>query len=283
MPPLNKDGIIINLAPTGMLPTREMTPHVPLTPREIVDDVVRCADVGVNYVHIHAREENGSPAYLKDIYKRIICGIRERRPDIVIAVSCSGRTYPEFDKRADVLDLCSDAAPDMASLTLSSLNFNRIASVNSPETIKRLAARMAERGIKPELEIFDLGMINYARYLIRKELLKPPFYFNLIMGNIACAQATPLHVGLLMQELPRDSVVTIGGVGDSQYAMNVMGMLFADGVRVGLEDTIYFDGKRTRLATNRELVERVVTHAEIMGRTIASPESVRARLGLPAR
>ena len=277
------EGVIINLAPTGMIPTKDMTPHVPVTPREIIEDALTCAAEGANYVHLHARDESGRPTYRKEIYRRIICGIRDRRPDIVIAVSCSGRTYPDYHRRAEVLDLDGDAKPDMASLTLSSLNFNRMASINSPETIKRLAAKMAERGIRPELEVFDLGMVNYAHYLIRKGLLSPPYYFNLILGNIACAQARPLHVGLLMEELPRDSVVTIGGVGDSQHRMNVMGLLFADGVRVGLEDMIYFDHERTRLATNRELVRRIVSHAGIMGRRVAEPAAVRARLGLSPR
>lgn len=85
--------------------------------------------MGVNIVHIHARGPNGEPTYSKEIYKRIILGIREKRSDILISASCSGRTYSEFEKRADVLELDSDAKPDLASLTLSSLNFNKIVSV----------------------------------------------------------------------------------------------------------------------------------------------------------
>lgn len=275
--------IIINFTPTGMIPTKKMTPHVPVTPPEIIDDVLRCAELGVNVVHIHAYDEEGNQTYRKELYKQIILGIREKRSDIVIGVSCSGRTYSEFKKRVDVLDLDADAKPDMASLTLSSLNFNKIASINSPDMIKRLATKMLERDIKPELEVFDVGMVNYAHYLIRKGLLKPPFYFNVILGNIACAQAKPLHAGLILEEIPDDSVVTIGGVGDYQHDSNVFGILFADGVRVGLEDNIYYDAERKKLATNIELVERIVNLAKILGRTIATPEAVRKRLELPLR
>lgn len=132
--------------------------------------------------------------------------------------------------------------------------------------IKGLPRKMLERGIKPELEVFDLGyMMNYAHYLIRKGLVKPPFYFNFILGNIACAQAKPLHVGLMMEELPDNSVVTLAGVGDYQLNMNVMGLIFADGTRVGLEDNIFFDARRERLATNVVLVERVIHHAHVLG------------------
>lgn len=276
-----KNGIIINFTPTGIIPTKEMTPHVPTTPREIIDDVVRCAELGANVVHLHACDEKGNRTYSKKVYEQIILGIREKCSDIVIGVSCSGRMISEFEKRTDSLDLNYGSKPDMASLTLSSLNFNNEVSVNSPEMIKRMAAKMLDRGIKPEMEVFDLGMINYAHYLIRKKLLEPPYYFNLILGNIACAQARALHFGLIMNELPDDSIVTIGGVGDFQHDMNVSGIIFADGVRVGLEDNIYFDAERTKLATNVELVERIVDHSEILGRKIATPEDVRNRLDIP--
>lgn len=279
----SKNGIIINFTPTGIIPTKKMTPHVPCTPQEIIDDVLRCAELGVNVVHLHACDKKGNRTYSKEVYEQIILGIREERSDIVIGVSTSGRMYSEFEKRTDALDLDTDAQPDMASLTLSSLNFNNEASINSPEMIKRIAAKMLDCGIKPELEVFDLGMVNYAHYLIRKELLKPPFYFNLILGNISCAQAFPLHVGLIMNELPEDSIVTIGGVGDFQHDMNIMGLIFADGVRVGLEDNIYFNTERTKLVTNIELIERIVNQSRILGRTIATPEAVRKRLDLPHR
>ncbi|MHC4758857.1 MAG: 3-keto-5-aminohexanoate cleavage protein, partial [Planctomycetota bacterium] len=105
-----------------------------------------------------------------------------------------------------MLELSGELKPDFASLTLSSLNFNNIASINSPQMIKALAGKMLEKGIRPELEVFDLGMINYAKYLISKELIKPPYYFNLILGNIACAQPNMLSMGLMVRELPENSI-----------------------------------------------------------------------------
>jgi uncharacterized protein (DUF849 family) len=277
-----KDGVIINFTPTGMLPTKQMTPHVPVTPQEIIKDVLECAALGANVIHLHARDRNGEPTYKKDVYKEIILGIREKRSDLVIGVSCSGRNFAEFEKRAEVLELDDDAKPDMASLTLSSLNFNKIASVNSPEMIQRLAGRMLERNIKPELEVFDFGMINYASYLIRKELIKPPYYFNIILGNIACAQATPLHAGMMLNDLPEDSLVTLGGVGSYQYDINILGILFADGCRVGIEDNIYFDQRREKLSTNAQFVKRIVSHTLLLERKIASPGSIRKYLGFPS-
>ena len=132
----------------------------------------------------------------------------------------------------------------MGSLTLSSLNFNKQASINSPEMIKMLAQKMLDNKIKPELEVFDSGMINYAKYLSTKGILKPPLYFNLILGNIACAQANILTLGLLINELPEGSIWSVGGVGDAQLKMNLNGMINGGGVRIGIEDNIWMTAKK---------------------------------------
>jgi 3-keto-5-aminohexanoate cleavage enzyme len=165
-------------------------------------------------------------------------------------------------------------------LTLSSVNFNKQASVNSPQMIQDLARTMLERGIRPELEAFDLGMINYAKYLIHKGLLNPPYYFNLILGNIACAQADMLHLGLMIKELPEGSIWSVGGVGNYQLQINAMALAAGGGVRVGLEDNIWYDRERTRLATNRDLAERIVSIAKAMGREPLSPKEARDLLKL---
>ncbi len=277
---MKSEKLIINLCPTGMIPTREMTPHLPQTPDEIICDIDACFRHGLGMVHLHARDENGLPTYKKEAYAAIIEKIRSKFPDLVIVVSTSGRTFSEFEQRSDVLELTGDQKPDMASLTLSSVNFNKIASVNSPDMIINLAAKMQEKGIKPELEIFDLGMVNYAHYLIKKGLLTPPYYFNIILGNIATAQARLLPLGLIVSELPDNSIWSLGGVGDCQSVMNAFGTIIGDGVRVGIEDNIWYDSQRSRLATNEQLVSRVVKIAATLGRQIAPPEEVRQRLAL---
>ena len=256
-----------------------MTPHVPITPEEIVDEVLEVAELGVSMVHLHARDPyNGEPTYKKEIYAEIIRGIREENRDLILCVSTSGRIHNDFEKRSECLDLDGDDKPDFASLTLSSLNFNKQASINPPDTIKGLARKMLEKGIRPELEAFDLGMINYARYLIGKGLLTPPYYFNLILGNIACAQADILHLGLMIRELPDQSFWSVGGVGDDQLAMNIMGMVSGGGVRVGIEDNIWLDAERTKLATNRELIQRIASIAKVIGLSPYTPQEVRQLL-----
>ena len=168
--------LIVNFTPTGVIPTRDMSAHVPLTVDEIVDDIRRAVEIGITMVHLHARDEDGRPTASKDTYAAIIGRIREFAPELILGVSLSGRVFADFAHRAEPLQLDGDLKPDMGSLTLSSLNFNRQASVNEPETIRNLAAEMKNRGIAPELEAFDAGMINYAKYLERKGLLVAPHY-----------------------------------------------------------------------------------------------------------
>lgn len=267
-----------------MIPTRAMTTHVPVSMEEIVQDVQRACVLGANMVHLHARDpETGKPTHRKEIYGSIIRAIRTSFPDLVIGVSTSGRDWTEFEKRTDVLDLEGDEKPDTASLTLSSLNFNNQVSVNHPEMIQALASRMKERGIKPELEVFDSGMINYAHYLAKKKLIEPPFYFNLILGNISCAQADALHLGLLIRELPHGSYWSVGGVGRAQLTMNVMALAAGGGVRVGLEDNIWFDHDRTQLATNEGLLSRIKNIAAHIGCEPFTRSEVRVLLGLNPR
>jgi len=274
-------SIAINFTPTGMIPSKALTPHVPVSVQEIVEDVHRATELGITIAHLHARDEvTGAPTYRADIYGRILEGIRKHSADVILCVSLSGRDFNQFAQRSEVLQLDGHAKPDMGSLTLSSLNFNRQASVNAPDLIQALAAEMQRRGILAELEAFDVGMVNYAHYLEKKGLLRPPHYFNLILGNIACAQADLLHAGLLIRDLPSESYWAIGGVGDAQLPMNMVAIAMGGGVRVGLEDNIWFDPQRTRLATNMDYLARVhglITAAE---KTVMSPRDLRNRLGL---
>ena len=273
-------GFILNLCPTGIMLSRAQSPHVPLTPAEIIADVDRCVAHGANLIHLHARDGQGHPHYSRDIYARIIGGIRELHPGLPLCVSLSGRYHPDFDLRSDPLMLTGDLRPDMGSLTLSSLNFSGQVSVNAPDDVRRMAELMAERGIKPELEIFDLGMLNYAKYLIDKGVFQPPYYFNLLLGNIAGAQTTPAQLTALLSELPPDAICCVAGIGQQQLKANMLGLLFCDGVRVGLEDNPWYDRNRQTKARNIDLVKRVRTAADLLELVPASPAVVRERLGI---
>ncbi len=274
-------NLIVNFAPTGMIPTKKMTPHVPISVNEIVEDIHEALEIGITMVHLHARDEKtGEPTYKAEVYRDIIEKIRKLSNDLVIGVSLSGRTFKEFEKRAEPLQLSGELKPDMASLTLSSVNFNRQASVSSPEMVQSLAREMKSRGILAELEAFDAGMINYAKYLEKKGLLEPPHYFNLIFGNIACAQADLLHIGLMINDLPPYSYWSLAGVGSTQSIINSIAIAYGGGVRFGLEDNIWYDSNRTKLARNADLLRRIHILAEANERVIMSPHEFRKLLNL---
>lgn len=277
------DKLIVNFTPTGMIPTKEMTPFVPIKVSEIIENVHQATEIGITMVHLHARDEiSGEPTYKKELYAEIIEGIRKYASELVICVSLSGRTFSKLEQRSDPLYLEGNLKPDMGSLTLSSLNFNNIASTNSPKMIQDLASVMKERKIMPELEAFDIGMINYANYLEKKHLIKPPYYFNLLLGNIACAQADLLHTGIMIRDLPDNSVFSLAGIGNNQLKMNSLSIAVGGGVRVGLEDNIWFDTSRTKLATNNELLERIHIIAKANSREIMSPKEFREMMNLEA-
>jgi 3-keto-5-aminohexanoate cleavage enzyme len=272
---------IINFTPTGMIPTKTMTPYVPISVEEIVEQVLEATEYGITMVHLHAREElTGAPTYKAEIYGKIISGIRMYNKEIILGVSTSGRTFSELSKRLEPLTLEGEMKPDMGSLTLNSTNFNKDVSVNSPEVITALAQEMKKRGILPELEVFDTGMINFAKYLEKKGFINRPHYFNLILGNIACAQADLLHAGVMMRDLPQDSIWSMGGIGDYQLMVNTISIASGGGVRVGLEDNIWYDTGRTKLARNIDLLKRLVILIEIQGSKPMKPIELRKLLGL---
>jgi uncharacterized protein (DUF849 family) len=273
--------LIVNFCPTGMIPTKQMTPHVPVTPAEVIDEACAALERGVAIVHLHARDEDGKPCYRAERYEAMILGIRGHFPDAIMCVSCSGRNFPEFERRSEVLELTGAARPDLASLTMTTLDFPTGTSQNAPEMVIALGEKMVARGIKPELECFDFGMINAANMLISKGQLGPaPYYFNLLLGSRYSVPATARHLSNMIEDLPQDSVWSAAGIGLFQLPMNTLAMAMGGHCRVGLEDNIYQDFRRTELATNYGLVDRIATLAEAFGRQLASPARARAMLGL---
>lgn len=247
-----KNSVIINFCPTGMVPTKKMNGSVPISVAEIVEETHAAFEKGITIVHLHARNADESPTYEKNVYRNIFDGVRMHCPGLIICGSSSGRNWPEFEKRSEVLELM----PDMCSLTLSSLNFLTQASVNEPDMIMQLALKMKACGVVPELECFDLGMINYGKYLIRKGVLDGPHYWNLLFGNIAGMQSNVFTLATALQEIPNDDYVALAGLGQDQLKTTAMAIAMGLGVRIGLEDNLWFDGKKTIPATNLMLLER---------------------------
>lgn len=247
-----------------MVPTKKETPHVPVSPNEIIEQTHQAYEIGITIAHLHARAEDEQPTYKKSVYQQIFEGVKKHCPGLIICGSTSGRNFPEFEKRSEVIEL----QPDMCSLTLSSLNFANQASTNPPDMIVRLATKMKEYGVVPEFEIFDFGMINYGLYLIQKGIHQGPYYWNLLFGNIAGFQGTYAQMGMAINEIPKDHFIAFAGLGASQLKVNASAIAMGYGVRVGVEDNIWWDAKRTRLCTNNELLQRVHHLMDIHEKTL---------------
>lgn len=256
--------LIINFAPTGIIPTKAQTPYVPISAQEIIEEVHQAYEIGITIAHLHVRKADGSPSSSIQDYAVVTEGVRKYCPDLVVCVSLSGRNAPTFEARSEVLELY----PDMGSLTMSSLNFMNQPSMNAPDMIARLAQKMLDYGVKPEIECFDSGMINYANYFIKKGLLQPPFYFNILFGNIFNAQADLAHIGLALKDLPAEAHWALGGLGEFQLKVNAIALANAGGVRIGIEDNIWFDAGKTKLASNLDFLKRIHQLAEILERPL---------------
>jgi 3-oxoadipate:acetyl-CoA acetyltransferase len=270
--------LIVNAALSGAVLTRSDTPFLPISVDEVVDCARRVRDEGAAIVHLHAR--GSDPVCYSDpsAYVELVERVRQAT-DLIVCVSLSGRFVAGVDARAMPLS----ARPDMASLTLGSMNFRTQPSINSPETIRELATRIYAAGAVPELEVFEAGFINLANYLIRKEALRPPYYFNLILGSLGTAPLDLVGMGHMVTMLPSGATWSVGGLGQYQLDANVMGMAAGGHVRVGLEDNIYYDRQRQDRADNARLVARIVRIGREMGREPATPAEARQIIGLPPR
>lgn len=271
--------LIINAAITGMVPMKKDTPHIPITVDEIVEDAADCYQAGASIIHLHARDEEGLPDYRKEVYGDIIAGVRERCPDAILCASLSGRIHNTFEKRSQVLELEGELKPDMGSLTMGSLNFPKQASVNTPDMIEKLALAMKDRGIVPEIEAFETGMIYATKILIKRGVLVPPFYINLLLGSVFSAPGTLFDLAHMVKSLPTDLHWAAAGIGQFQLKMNFAAIMMGGHIRIGLEDNLYYDQSRKVLATNRMLIERVVEFARTIGREVATPAEARQVLG----
>ena len=269
--------LIITVAPTGNVPTKEMNPHLPMTPEEIAETAVRCREVGASLIHIHARDGTGKPTLDPQVFARIYQSVTERT-DLVVQISTGGRAGMDLEARAAAV--CR-LRPEMASLTTGSMNFPDRVYANPFTVVEYLAAAMKEAGTKPEMEIFEPGMVANAVMLVDKGLATPPLHFDFVLGSRGSLPATSKNLLFLSELIPSGSTWTVAGIGRWQLPMAMLAIVMGGHVRVGLEDNIYY--RRGELATNEQLVARVARIAAELGRPVATPDEAREILGLTER
>ena len=270
---------IITVAITGSLPRKSHNPAVPITVPEQLDSTEAAFEAGATVVHVHVRNDDGTPSSDPDRFARFLEGIRARCPGIIVQFSTGGRSG-EGAERGGMLHL----GPDMASLTPGSCNFPTMVYANPPSLIRDLAEGMRRHGVKPEIEVFDLSMLTSATAMVNEGLLSAPLHVQFVLGVQGALPAERRILGLLAGELEfRMPAATwaAAGIGRHQAEVNRWTLELGGHCRTGLEDNVRLD-RATLAPSNAALVMRVVELCAEFERPVATPREARAMLGLGA-
>jgi 3-keto-5-aminohexanoate cleavage enzyme len=263
------EKLIITVALTGNVPTKQMNPNLPVTAAEIAADVKRCRDAGASLFHVHARDAEQKPTLDIRVYKANVRAIKEVAPDVIIQLSTGARAGKDWDARANPIRLL----PEMGSFTTGSNNLPGIVYENSPQFLEFLAGVYRETGVRPEIEVFETGMIANALILEKKGYLKPPLHFDFVLGALGAMPGTIKNLLFLSESIPAGSTWSVAGIGRTEIPLSAAAIAMGGHVRVGLEDNLTLpDGT---VASNPLLVEKVVRIAREIGREIATPEEAR--------
>jgi 3-keto-5-aminohexanoate cleavage enzyme len=271
------EKLILTVGITGSRITRKQTPHIPITPEEIAQSGIEAWRAGASVLHIHVRDpRTGLGTQDIPIFKEVVDRLRSET-DAILCLTTSGipgrnLAIPE---RLQPLSL----KPELVSFDAGSVNMGENVFLNPPEFLDALAKETLAKGIKPELEVFEVGMVYTCLRYLERSLLKPPLHFQFVLGTPGGMPATPKSLLHLSEIIPLDSTWSVIGVGPGQLPMAMMGMMMGGHVRVGLEDNIYYS-KGMLAKSNAELVERVVRIANEFGRDIATPQEARKILNL---
>jgi 3-keto-5-aminohexanoate cleavage enzyme len=271
--------VIITAAICGAEVTKEHNPNVPYTVEEIAREAKSAYDAGASIIHLHVREDNGAPTQDKNRFKECIDAIKVACPDAIIQPSTGGAVGMSNEERIQPVDLY----PEMATLDCGTCNFGGDEIfVNTENTIKEFGKRMIELNIKPEIEVFDKGMVDMAIRLNKKGFINDNMHFNFVMGVNGGIGATYRDLMFMRESIPQNSTFTVSGIGRYQFDMIALGVLMGGHVRVGFEDNVYMK-KRVPASSNGEFVRKAANIVRELGREIATPEEARQILGLEAK
>jgi 3-keto-5-aminohexanoate cleavage enzyme len=271
------EKLIITAAITGSRMTREIAPYIPITPREIVQSAVECWQAGAAIVHIHVRDpKTGLGTQSLEIFRQVVEPLQEKT-NLILCLTTSGipgRNLPTEERLAPL-----DFKPELASFDGGSINLGNSVFINSPDFLERAAKKMKDMGVKPELEIFDLGMIVTCLRLGEEGTLAQPFHFQFVLGTPWGAPATPESLLHLHRHIPQNSTWSVIGVGKGHLPMSMMALIMGGHIRVGMEDNIYYT-KGVLAKTNAQFVERIVRMASEYGRDVATSDEARRILNI---
>jgi len=269
--------LIITAALTGAEVSRQQQPNLPITPEEIGQAAQEAYEAGASIVHVHARQADGSPTQDRTIYAEIQNIVTSKCP-VIFQPSTGGATWHTAEERLQPVEL----NPEMATLSTGSCNFGEDIFSNPQDFYVKAARMMQERGVKPEFEVFEAGMIDNALRLVRDGVVKPPLHFNFVLGVPGAMGGSVRNLSFLVDSIPQGATWTVSGIGRHETPLAMAAIAMGGHVRVGFEDNIYFY-KGELAMSNAQLVARIARIAKELGREVATPDEAREILGLPAR
>jgi len=276
---IEMEKLIITAAICGAEVLKEHNPAVPYTVEECVREAKSAYDAGASIIHLHVRTDDGTPTQDKQRFKAVMDAIYKVCPDVIIQPSTGGAVGMTNDERLQPTELL----PEMATLDCGTLNFGGDdVFMNTETTIKYFGDKMIERGIKPELEVFDKSMIDMALRLHKKGHIQKPMHFDFVMGVNGGITGELRDFVFLRGSIPSDATYTVAGIGRFEFTLAAAAIIDGGHVRVGFEDNVFIS-KGVLAKSNGELVAKVVRMAGELGREIATPEEARRILGLKPR
>jgi 3-keto-5-aminohexanoate cleavage enzyme len=268
-------GVVLTVATTGPIATKADNPDLPTSPVEIADAVYAAYLEGASVAHIHLRDEQQRPTADLGTAQRTMDLIRERCPIHIQLSTGVGLSVP-FEEREKLVEL----RPRMATLNPCTMSFGVGEFRNPPDGVRRLAARMRELDVKPELEVYDTGHLDACIRLFEEGLLATPLQFSIVLGVRGGASATPENLVMMVDRLPEDCVWQIIAIGKESLNLTAIGLALGGNARAGLEDTLYL--RKGELSPgNTPLVRRAAELARAMDLSIASVDETEQLLSLP--
>jgi uncharacterized protein (DUF849 family) len=293
MEPAMNEEVIVTCAVTGAGDSVGRSPHVPVTPAQIAAACIEAAEAGAAIVHVHVRDpETGKAARKVAHYEEVVALVRESKTDVVLNLTCGmgGDLYLDPDNPAQMVagtDLATPyermehvdrLRPEICTIDCGSMNFGDHVVINRTADLEKMARFAQEWGVKPELEVFDMGQVGIASRLIRKGLVDGDPLFQFCLGIDGGAAASAQSIIALRSMIPDNAQWAAFGISSHEMPMVAQAVLLGGNVRVGLEDNLYIE--RGVLGTNGQLVEKAVRIVRDLGARTLTPAEARQKLGL---
>jgi len=269
--------LIITAAITGAETTKKMNPNLPTTPEEQALDAKACVTAGAAIIHLHVRDDKGSPSQNLEDFRESMEAIRETcDPKPIIQISTGGAVGAPMEERIRPI---VELKPEMASLNVASMNFGDEVFLNEPKDVKRLAKHMQELNVVPEVEVYDAGHIDIVKRLFKEGLLKKPIHYQFVLGVLGGMMGEPRNLEFMIESIDPDDTWAVAGIGRYELPLAILAIEKGGFVRVGFEDNVYYE-KDVLADSNAQLVARVTRIADEMSRPVATPDEARSLLGL---